>query len=72
MCWTRALRPVGPAGTAASPIWNVGPFSTLDNVVFRSVVGPTYETRLAYRSPCSCVEAGRWTPIRELWSGPGE
>eukprot|EP00969_Alexandrium_andersonii_P287483 12709561-Alexandrium_andersonii.AAC.1 len=39
--WTRTFCPVGPAGTAASSIWNVGPFSSLASVLFGYVVGVT-------------------------------
>eukprot|EP00969_Alexandrium_andersonii_P129407 5718150-Alexandrium_andersonii.AAC.1 len=32
--WTRTSRPVGPAGTAASSIWDAGPFSISASVLF--------------------------------------
>eukprot|EP00969_Alexandrium_andersonii_P312463 13805216-Alexandrium_andersonii.AAC.1 len=31
--WTRMLRPVGPAGTAAPSMWSAGPFSNLASVL---------------------------------------
>eukprot|EP00969_Alexandrium_andersonii_P317575 14029986-Alexandrium_andersonii.AAC.1 len=43
--WTRTLRPVGPAGTPASSIWNASPFSVVANVPFGCAIGSSYEAR---------------------------
>eukprot|EP00969_Alexandrium_andersonii_P211512 9341132-Alexandrium_andersonii.AAC.1 len=36
--WARTVRHVGPVGTAASSIWNAGPFSMLANKLSRCVL----------------------------------